>query len=114
MRKILLTALLAAGGLTASAQYLQNEGFDYWKKVCGKSDQTSTNNKKVNGPAGFQQARPGTEPCYWNGSNVFQTVVTVLGPVSKEEPKLVTTSMRGSKQTAHRRLRGCFLSLSFY
>ena len=98
MRKILLTALLAAGGLTASAQYLQNEGFDYWKKVCGKSDQTSTNNKKVNGPAGFQQARPGTEPCYWNGSNVFQTVVTVLGPVSKEEPKLVTTSMRGDSK----------------
>ena len=98
MRKILLTALLAAGGLTASAQYLQNEGFDYWKKVCGKSDQTSTNNKKVNGPAGFQQARPGTEPCYWNGSNVFQTVVTFLGPVSKEEPKLVTTSMRGDSK----------------
>lgn len=98
MRKILLTALLVAGGLTASAQYLQNEGFDYWKKVCGKSDQTSTNNKKVNGPAGFQQARPGTEPCYWNGSNVFQTVVTVLGPVSKEEPKLVTTSMRGDSK----------------
>lgn len=98
MRKILLTALLAAGGLTASAQYLQNEGFDYWKKVCGMSDQTSTNNKKVNGPAGFQQARPGTEPCYWNGSNVFQTVVTILGPVSKEEPKLVTTSMRGDSK----------------
>lgn len=98
MRKILLTALLAAGGLTASAQYLQNEGFDYWKKVCGMSDQTSTNNKKVNGPAGFQQARPGTEPCYWNGSNVFQTVVTYFGPVSKEEPKLVTTSMRGDSK----------------
>lgn len=98
MRKILLTALLAAGGLTASAQYLQNEGFDYWKKVCGESDQTSTNNKKVNGPAGFQQARPGTEPCYWNGSNVFQTVVILFGPVSKEEPKLVTTSMRGDSK----------------
>lgn len=99
MRKILLTALLAAGGLTASAQYLQNEGFDYWKKVCGMSDQTSTNNKKVNGPAGFQQARPGTEPCYWNGSNVFQTVVVpFFGPVSKEEPKLVTTSMRGDSK----------------
>lgn len=46
MRKILLTALLAAGGLTASAQNLQNEGFDFWKKVCGMSDQTSTNKKK--------------------------------------------------------------------
>lgn len=99
MRKILLTALLAAGGLTASAQYLQNEGFDFWKKVCGMSDQTSTNKKKGNAPAGFQQARPGTEPCYWNGSNVFQTVVVpFVGPVSKEEPKLVTTSMRGDSK----------------
>ena len=102
MRKILLTALLAAGGLTASAQYLQNEGFDYWKKVCGKSDQTSTNNKKVNGPAGFQQARPGTEPCYWNGSNVYQTVVVPLfggyASVPAQNSKLVTTSMRGDSE----------------
>lgn len=75
MRKILLTALLAAGGLTASAQYLQNEGFKYWKKECGKTDQTSKYKNKVNAPAGFLQPRPGTEPCYWNGSNVYQQVV---------------------------------------
>lgn len=61
MRKILLTALLAAGGLTASAQYLQNEGFKYWKKECGKTDQTSKYKNKVNAPAGFLQPRPGTE-----------------------------------------------------
>lgn len=99
MRKILLTALLAAGGLTASAQYLQNEGFKYWKKECGKTDQTSKYKNKVNAPAGFLQPRPGTEPCYWNGSNVYQTVVVpLLGSVPAQNSKLVTTSMRGDSE----------------
>ena len=101
MRKILLTALLAAGGLTASAQYLQNEGFKYWKKECGKTDQTSKYKKKVNAPAGFLQPRPGTEPCYWNGSNVYQTVVVPLlgyASVPAQSSELVTTSKRGDSE----------------
>ncbi len=101
MRKILLTVLLAAGGLTASAQYLQNEGFKYWKKECGKTDQTSKYKKKVNAPAGFLQPRPGTEPCYWNGSNVYQTVVVPLlgyASVPAQSSELVTTSKRGDSE----------------
>ena len=72
MRKILLTALLAAGGLTASAQYLPNGDFEQWKTTCGKSDQTSPNFGSA--PAGLA-TRPGFEPQDWNGSNVNQTVV---------------------------------------
>lgn len=71
MRKILLTALLAAGGLTASAQYLPNGDFQQWKTTCGKSDQTSPNVGSA--PAGLA-TRPGVEPQDWNGSNVDQTV----------------------------------------
>lgn len=71
MRKILLTALLAAGGLTASAQYLPNGDFKQWKPTCGKSDQTSPNIGSA--PAGLA-TRPGVEPQDWNGSNVNQTV----------------------------------------
>lgn len=71
MRKILLTALLAAGGLTASAQNLPNGDFQQWKTTCGKSDQTSPNIGSA--PAGLA-TRPGVEPQDWNGSNVNQTV----------------------------------------
>ena len=74
MRKILLTALLAAGGLTASAQYLPNGDFQQWKTTCGKSDQTSPNLGSA--PAGLA-TRPGVEPQDWNGSNVNQTVFSV-------------------------------------
>lgn len=73
MRKILLTALLAAGGLTASAQNLPNGGFQQWKTTCGKSDQTSLNNYYESAPFGLA-TRPGVEPQDWNGSNVNQTV----------------------------------------
>lgn len=73
MRKILLTALLAAGGLTASAQYLPNGDFQQWKITCGKSDQTSINNYYESAPFGLA-TRPGVEPQDWNGSNVNQTV----------------------------------------
>lgn len=73
MRKILLTALLAAGGLTASAQYLPNGDFQQWKPTCGKSDQTSINNYYESAPFGLA-TRPGVEPQDWNGSNVNQTV----------------------------------------
>lgn len=72
MRKILLTALLAAGGLTASAQYLPNGDFQQWKTTCGQSDQTSPNVGSA--PAGLA-TRPGVEPQDWNGSNVDQTVL---------------------------------------
>lgn len=115
MRKILLTALLAAGGLTASAQYLQNEGFKYWKKECGKTDQTSKYKNKVNAPAGFLQPRPGTEPCYWNGSNVYQTVVVPLfgyASVSAQNSKLVTTSMRGDSEVV--KLTNVHMGVSIY
>lgn len=71
MRKILLTALLAAGGLTASAQYLPNGDFQQWKTTCGQSDQTSPNVGSA--PAGLA-TRPGVEPQDWNGFNVDQTV----------------------------------------
>lgn len=71
MRKILLTVLLAAGGLTASAQYLPNGDFQQWKTTCGQSDQTSPNVGSA--PAGLA-TRPGVEPQDWNGSNVDQTV----------------------------------------
>lgn len=73
MRKILLTALLAAGGLTASAQYLPNGDFEQWKTTCGKSDQTSINKYLDTAPFGLA-TRPGVEPQDWNGSNVNQTV----------------------------------------
>lgn len=73
MRKILLTALLAAGGLTASAQNLPNGDFQQWKTTCGKSDQTSLNNYDESAPFGLA-TRPGVEPQDWNGSNVNQTV----------------------------------------
>lgn len=73
MRKILLTALLAAGGLTASAQYLPNGDFEQWKITCGKSDQTSINKYLDTAPFGLA-TRPGVEPQDWNGSNVNQTV----------------------------------------
>lgn len=74
MRKILLTALLAAGGLTASAQNLPNGDFQQWKTTCGKSDQTSLNNYYESAPFGLA-TRPGVEPQDWNGSNVNQTVI---------------------------------------
>lgn len=74
MRKILLTVLLAAGGLTASAQSLPNGDFQQWKTTCGKSDQTSPNFGSA--PAGLA-TRPGIEPQDWNGSNVFQKVANV-------------------------------------
>lgn len=73
MRKILLTALLAAGGLTASAQSLPNGDFQQWKTTCGKSDQTSINKYLDTAPFGLA-TRPGVEPQDWNGSNVNQTV----------------------------------------
>lgn len=84
MRKILLTALLAAGGLTASAQYLPNGDFELWKTTCGKSDQTSFNGAFPYSPVGLKN-RPGIEPEDWNGSNVNQTVL-----MNKKEPGLVT------------------------
>ena len=84
MRKILLTALLAAGGLTASAQYLPNGDFEQWKTTCGKADQTSFNGAFPNSPVGLIN-RPGTEPEDWNGSNVNQTVIA-----NKKENGLVT------------------------
>ena len=84
MRKILLTALLAAGGLTASAQYLPNGDFKQWKTTCGKSDQTSFNGRLPYSPVGLKN-RPGVEPEDWNGSNVNQTVIA-----NKKEPGLVT------------------------
>lgn len=84
MRKILLTALLAAGGLTVSAQSLPNGDFQQWKTTCGKSDQTSFNGAFPYSPVGLKN-RPGTEPEDWNGSNVNQTVIA-----NKKEPGLVT------------------------
>ena len=85
MRKILLTALLAAGGLTASAQYLPNGDFKQWKTTCGKSDQTSFNGRiPYYSPVGLND-RPGIEPEDWNGSNVNQTVF-----INKKEDGLVT------------------------
>ena len=84
MRKILLTALLAAGGLTASAQYLPNGDFKQWKTTCGKSDQTSFNGVFPYSPVGLKN-RPGVEPEDWNGSNVNQTVIA-----NKKDPGLVT------------------------
>lgn len=112
MRKILLTALLAAGGLTASAQYLQNEGFKYWKKECGKTDQTSKYKNKVNAPAGFLQPRPGTEPCYWNGSNVYQQVVLGVVSVPAKNSELVTTSMRGDSEVV--KLKNVHMGVGIY
>lgn len=79
MRKILLTALLAAGGLTASAQYLPNGDFQQWKTTCGKSDQTSINKYLDTAPFGLA-TRPGVEPQDWNGSNVNQTVFGYNAP----------------------------------
>lgn len=84
MRKILLTALLAAGGLMVSAQSLPNGDFQQWKTTCGKSDQTSFNGAFPYSPVGLKN-RPGTEPEDWNGSNVNQTVIA-----NKKEPGLVT------------------------
>lgn len=90
MRKILLTALLAAGGLTASAQNLPNGDFQQWKTTCGKSDQTSLNNYYESAPFGLA-TRPGVEPQDWNGSNVNQTVFNQN--VSKDS--LVTRQKEG-------------------
>lgn len=103
MRKILLTALLAAGGLTASAQYLPNGDFQQWKTTCGKSDQTSFNGAIPYSPVGLKN-RPGTEPEDWNGSNVNQTVIA-----NKKEPGLVT---KGSENFV--RLQNKFVGVNSY
>lgn len=103
MRKILLTALLAAGGLTASAQYLPNGDFELWKTTCGKSDQTSFKGYLIYSPVGLKE-RPGIEPEDWNGSNVNQTVIA-----NKKEPGLVT---KGSENFV--RLQNKFVGVSSY
>ena len=103
MRKILLTALLAAGGLTASAQYLPNGDFELWKTTCGKSDQTSFKGYLPYSPVGLKD-RPGIEPEDWNGSNVNQTVIA-----NKKEPGLVT---KGSENFV--RLQNKFVGVNSY
>lgn len=103
MRKILLTALLAAGGLTASAQYLPNGDFQQWKTTCGQSDQTSFNGAFPYSPVGLKN-RPGVEPEDWNGSNVNQTVIA-----NKKEPGLVT---KGSENFV--RLQNKFVGVNSY
>lgn len=103
MRKILLTALLAAGGLTASAQSLPNGDFQQWKTTCGKSDQTSFNGAFPYSPVGLKN-RPGVEPEDWNGSNVNQTVIA-----NKKEPGLVT---KGSANFV--RLQNKFVGVNSY
>lgn len=103
MRKILLTALLAAGGLTASAQYLPNGDFELWKTTCGKSDQTSFNGYFPYSPVGLKD-RPGIEPEDWNGSNVNQTVIA-----NKKVPGLVT---KGSENFV--RLQNKFVGVNSY
>lgn len=103
MRKILLTALLAAGGLTASAQSLPNGDFQQWKTTCGKSDQTSFNGALPYSPVGLKN-RPGVEPEDWNGSNVNQTVIA-----NKKEPGLVT---KGSENFV--RLQNKFVGVNSY
>lgn len=103
MRKILLTALLAAGGLTASAQYLPNGDFQQWKTTCGKSDQTSFNGTLPYSPVGLKN-RPGVEPEDWNGSNVNQTVIA-----NKKVPGLVT---KGSENFV--RLQNKFVGVNSY
>lgn len=104
MRKILLTALLAAGGLTASAQSLPNGDFQQWKTTCGKSDQTSFNGAfPPYSPVGLIN-RPGVEPEDWNGSNVNQTVIA-----NKKEPGLVT---KGSENFV--RLQNKFVGVNSY
>ena len=103
MRKILLTALLAAGGLTASAQNLPNGDFQQWKTTCGKSDQTSFNGAFPYSPVGLKN-RPGVEPEDWNGSNVNQTVIA-----NKKEPGLVT---KGSENFV--RLQNKFVGVNSY
>lgn len=103
MRKILLTALLAAGGLTASAQYLPNGDFKQWKTTCGKSDQTSFNGAFPYSPVGLKN-RPGTEPEDWNGSNVNQTVMA-----NKKESGLVT---KGSENFV--RLQNKFIGIGTF
>lgn len=103
MRKILLTALLAAGGLTASAQYLPNGDFQQWKTTCGKSDQTSFKGYFPYSPVGLKD-RPGIEPEDWNGSNVNQTVIA-----NKKEPGLVT---KGSENFV--RLQNKFVGVNSY
>lgn len=103
MRKILLTALLAAGGLTASAQSLPNGDFQQWKTTCGKSDQTSFNGAFPYSPVGLKN-RPGVEPEDWNGSNVNQTVIA-----NKKEPGLVT---KGSENFV--RLQNKFVGVNSY
>lgn len=103
MRKILLTALLAAGGLTASAQYLPNGDFQQWKTTCGKSDQTSFKGYFLYSPVGLKD-RPGIEPEDWNGSNVNQTVIANM-----KEPGLVT---KGSENFV--RLQNKFVGVNSY
>lgn len=103
MRKILLTALLAAGGLTASAQNLPNGDFELWKTTCGKSDQTSFKGYFPYSPVGLKD-RPGIEPEDWNGSNVNQTVIA-----NKKEPGLVT---KGSENFV--RLQNKFVGVNSY
>ena len=103
MRKILLTALLAAGGLTASAQNLPNGDFELWKTTCGKSDQTSFNGYFPYSPVGLKD-RPGIEPEDWNGSNVNQTVIA-----NKKVPGLVT---KGSENFV--RLQNKFVGVNSY
>lgn len=98
-----MTALLAAGGLTASAQNLPNGDFELWKTTCGKSDQTSFNGYFPYSPVGLKD-RPGIEPEDWNGSNVNQTVIA-----NKKVPGLVT---KGSENFV--RLQNKFVGVNSY
>lgn len=89
--KSLLTAIVAALGLTASlpatAQQLPNSGFEEWKGSCGTSESL--------GSTTGMRTRPGDEPQNWNGSSVNQKV----SGVTKEET-LITKYSDGSLTAA--------------
>lgn len=78
MKRILGTLSLAAACLPVCAQYLPNSTFADWKEPCGSTYQTSKGGLFGNTPNGFV-VRPGVEPADWNGSNVEQKVMNIIG-----------------------------------
>lgn len=92
MKKILFTALLLGGCLSAQAQQLPNSDFSNWKTECGTTycwSASSLNSFTTQ----EERKRPGVEPESWEGGNLNQknlATVSKPGLVTKYEENNLT------------------------